>query len=1722
MSIGTQQSLRRYAKPLFVSSPISDKEVPYSFRDWYSAHQGVIPEEEFQQYNEYLIEWYKSKSQTIPDTQLQIKLNYLTLLKQLQLFFSAEEAENWYNKVDINNDKELLLAIPYFAKKLKDIALYYFQLRETIKESRLKYNQVGTNSGILQQLQKFLLTNYTKKPASSISIPASIWRDVPELSAAKDTITIQIEELYDSASYFDHSPTMPVSAYYDINSSELQNFLSTKGLTISSTEWIYKLGVHPLSANYLELSGGDLTELSQRLAEKYLSQDKFTSVYPTISTKQDIFEVPITFGNNFFYWPNGAYKSVATQNPRYQPILINQSGLSSVATAGSSIEIADTIFARTNRGIEGAWFRNNYFDFKPVTMRATIQPNQKTIFRFPFPGFGLSAEDISWTGFGLETTPQFFFLNENLQKNIENVYWSSSIDLTSSKPLVINDTTLVDNKAYPNREYSRADKIRIWSTPPSYTDPSYSGKIDSAWLYRMNQTDISIQLSGNSVIVWPYERIDPEVEFPSYYPLNFADVCAPLPVSAINFSRAIAGNALSSADVIYKITNYQDTPDLATECCWLSGRRLDYSDSKIFTTQQGELQLLANSGEYTRFVWSGTNNADVNTVFKTLNHQSDCKFVKTQNTSYLDYSLCDCKQTLFTPFGHPGSVYAENNGFADFIIEDNFSPGNLDLSVWRDSSGTTYTQSSAFCWYKTDSKIGWGNGRWTTNALSAGNNFYLQTGKAYVYYRARVTNKDKEDIILPNYVLRYPYNTTNQTWIRAFKNDNNEWVNANQNSSMIIYPGDILLYQRAQSTSYSLTSTVLETIDISENRGSIWTSLDYISIGPGKSFVLSYPIATYTNPSALNIANPAYPQYPALNINNLVSVIQWSVSAPGQPLQVFRNTPSVIINPSLTGLYTFAVTAMSAAILPPPVTFLSGSGTFSYTTGTTGLFIFTNIPSVTAIPSTTLTPSFTSYSTPVPGYVLNTSLRGWDYNKGVKTSFAKIENSGARPYWAKTYLQKDEATGFKGIESWGTPQRFVDGYNILTQPEISEIVLETGNYVEYTRNYSSQLTWSQPLDLTVIVDKNEWCILEFDTTAVSNLTDQLNNFKNELVVTPTTATSQLQLQNYIDNEPVEVFYNAINPFVWTVTATPQITETIIENVLAIPAIQTRQPWANFSNQNYPTVAAFPALNELYSTVDEGGYFIPSNLGASTYVDQDFTVTLDISSKVLGQYFENAKHTVHGRGLTLQDQPTPYNLPEENNIWLKEPVFTGPIAGTIKKSVFKKYQKFLPYQSGYESNPRLKIGLLNPTSRQTPWTGKEDSEWGDPQNKPTTFTGELDIDAWSNSQVLKQTGLQIDNWCTDIFGNQYGLYKDLQNTPVHNRKYIPGEVWVRKNSQLVTPGYQGLSGVFDTYIGTSLIDYLTSYGIFKIDVFFDTLLIEVSGAIIFEKLNYDYNLDDIFSVTDEARYISLAMPVATNFDREFANIDLSNYTYAKAGETWFFPERKEVIQSVCGILNGILTPELYLLNINTQNLKKIFPVLDEDITSINTLSSLNLISIEPPVLSHNFLRKEYLLTVHGKNNSNDNVIIEFKVNDLPICNLNNITVYTPTPTTTVLNPPVINQTLNTTLNITNIEYLNALNFQCVAQNGSVVFEKISGPDWVNLSPTGLFTGTPPFASTTYNVLFKVTNSVGPTYYSFIITVRYIEILTIYYLFTEGYDLSGVDGFITQENGSLIIE
>jgi hypothetical protein len=1461
VSTNLQVPIQKYTQPTLLSSVIEDNSAPFSYKEWQKLYQGITPGQEFKQYNIYLTDWYKQKSRLATDSKTQIKLNYLALLKQLQIYFSKEEAESWYNNVDVENEKELLLAIPYFARKLKEISLYYLQFRERIKQTKLHYNQIGTNTNVVKQLQNLIFSNYTQKPNQIVNVPFSVWSHIPQLSGITNTLSIEIEELYDKENYLDKSPTVPFLNYFDVDNIELQTFLTTKGLALTSTDWIYKTGILPLSANYINLSSEDISDLINRAAEKYLSQNKLATFQNLVSSIQvDNYTVFVATGDNYFLWPGTPYRSKAKTLPIYRPVAIQDLNITDLATGGQDLSTSDKIFVKTVKGIEGAWLASQPFVYSSETMNATFDANSKTAFRFPYPGYGLSAEGYNWTGVSLTANPQFFYLEDTIKEVIENEYWTTTLDAVSCSPLKINDTALVNSKAFPNLNYNLADRVISRLIPPQYNATSYISETNEAWLYRLNQTDISIRADSDNVIYWPYQRIEQTENYPLYFPTNPGDVCTPIPISSINIPFAIPGTDFSTADIIYKITNYLSVTADATEGCWLSGSNANFPSISAFTTIQNSFQGIYSPGIPIKFLWLGKNNTDVDLVFKSLKHQTDCKYI-TNNSNYTTPENCTCNQVLFTPFGHPGEKFTDYNSLADYIVEDNSIFNQLD---------TTTIPASSFCWFKTNLVQGWGDGKWYTTRTNTNNKFYLQTGKIYAYYRATLQDPA---ISFPPLVVRYNFNTysnnynTTHKWVRAYKDLDGNWVSSDEPSKMVLHPGDLLLYNRRGTTSYTLTSLISLSSYIGENRGSIWSNVDYLTINDGsfdafnQSFTLNWPTNTYITTNE---------QYPKIASSDILEFKDWTVvHEQSNQTYVYSNTPSVTISPTLEGIYRVTVRAITG-------------------TNPSDIYTFTNIPKITAISPITDSISLTTYPVPMPGFVLNTPLQGWDYNLNAPATITSYQNIGAKPLWVKTNKN------YKNYNYTGVVPRLVDFHNVVYQPEISDIVLNLGQYIEYVRNYPADLNWLQPLTLATKKDTKQWLTLKIQTPQ-SNLND---NF-SDLVLTPTLSESTIILQNFVNNEPVEIYYNAVQPFIWQISATPEISQPQYPTLSSVLGIEAKTPWANFTNLQFPTVAVFPTLAKLYSTTECGGFFTPNNLGASKYINHNYSFSISSSAAPLTAYFEDPNSTIKSRGFTNQDQSTPYSA-INNSVWFKEPVTTGPIAGTINKKIFKKYQKFIPYQSKYETNPNIKLGLVLPNSRQTPWGGEQDSIWTDFNNQPISPTGELNVKKWAEDQILKNTNLQLDNWVTDIFGNQYGLYKDINNVESVNRKNIAGEIWTRSNKQFVSPASKSLKNVFDTYKNTNIVNELTGRGVHKIELFYDTLYVETSGAVILEKLNYDFDTDTIFSTTDDARFISLAEPVSLNFDKEFNNVNLSEYRFANIGDTWFFPELKKVLLNVNSI------------------------------------------------------------------------------------------------------------------------------------------------------------------------------------------------------------------------------
>ena len=140
-----------------------DTNSPYSYLEWKDRLPSLLDKDSYEYYNKYVLNWF-NKNKTVPiSNAFVLRQKYLYMLDQLQVFFDNDEKNNWYRQVNLADEKELLLAIPYFAKKLKDIALYYLQLRTRLKRTKAKYSSVGSVSNIEREIRNYLLNTFSNK-----------------------------------------------------------------------------------------------------------------------------------------------------------------------------------------------------------------------------------------------------------------------------------------------------------------------------------------------------------------------------------------------------------------------------------------------------------------------------------------------------------------------------------------------------------------------------------------------------------------------------------------------------------------------------------------------------------------------------------------------------------------------------------------------------------------------------------------------------------------------------------------------------------------------------------------------------------------------------------------------------------------------------------------------------------------------------------------------------------------------------------------------------------------------------------------------------------------------------------------------------------------------------------------------------------------------------------------------------------------------------------------------------------------------------------------------------------------------------------------------------------------------------------------------------------------------------------------------------------------------
>tara|TARA_R110000764_G_scaffold98800_1_gene183240 strand:+ start:5545 stop:8442 length:2898 start_codon:yes stop_codon:yes gene_type:complete len=228
------QSLRTVLVKYSITNPeitngeYRDTITPLSFLDFINNTQAdYTPEEYSSSYSSYLQAWHSNQQGSEEEQKEQFKDYYRQFIKEIVINYTTETEKRFLEKINFNDPADLDVAIPFFANRLKDIALFYKKKRDegkyVIDRNKLKGSKTGLEKAIFDNIYNFTFNT------EDALIPAPT-----DVIAAVTGLGIEIEEYVDVyGDYFD----VPSTGESDnINKIDTKYWLDPAGITAITGE----------------------------------------------------------------------------------------------------------------------------------------------------------------------------------------------------------------------------------------------------------------------------------------------------------------------------------------------------------------------------------------------------------------------------------------------------------------------------------------------------------------------------------------------------------------------------------------------------------------------------------------------------------------------------------------------------------------------------------------------------------------------------------------------------------------------------------------------------------------------------------------------------------------------------------------------------------------------------------------------------------------------------------------------------------------------------------------------------------------------------------------------------------------------------------------------------------------------------------------------------------------------------------------------------------------------------------------------------------------------------------------------------------------------------------------------------------------------------------------------------------------------------------------------
>ena len=213
------------------------------------------------------------------------------------------------------------------------------------------------------------------------------------------------------------------------------------------------------------------------------------------------------------------------------------------------------------------------------------------------------------------------------------------------------------------------------------------------------------------------------------------------------------------------------------------------------------------------------------------------------------------------------------------------------------------------------------------------------------------------------------------------------------------------------------------------------------------------------------------------------------------------------------------------------------------------------------------------------------------------------------------------------------------------------------------------------------------------------------------------------------------------------------------NPLSGALVEAGQRYANILNYRNYTLQALENNFDIKRINEIGGFFLPEKQGLSVALSKYYSYFYNPSLSGLNVTVDPA-YAINPRGNSKLEYPNVFYF-TENAAWIINDLSGQYNWGRIKD--IKPYQKFNGYQSYEEANFEYKSGINKVTDSFDFFTGSEKNIWANSDVYNVEVGQPLPLASREESYNVRVE--DIYRWQGDVYGNNYALYKRLNNYDV---------------------------------------------------------------------------------------------------------------------------------------------------------------------------------------------------------------------------------------------------------------------------------------------------------------------------------------------------------------------